>query len=119
MVQNTFATVTVENASIVLNALKSLGRPLTSEEKIIGRKAALLFGRTLKDQVNAAQELEIKFLVERGYTEEEARKQLRLNERIHNEEIGLGKSQRCKFVRVRTKSKKSCVSKSKKLAKAC
>lgn len=119
MVQNTFATVTVENAVVVLNALKSLGRPLTADEMIAGRKAALLFGRTIKDKVNASHDAEIKFLVERGYTEEEARKQLRLNERIHNEEIGLGKSQRCKFVHVRNKSKKSCVSKSKKLAKAC
>lgn len=106
MVQNTFATVTVENAVVVLNSLKSLGRPLTHEEKIIGRKAALLFGKTIKDQVNASRDAEIKFLVERGYTEEEARKQLRLNARIHNEEIGLGKSQRCKFTRVRNKSKK-------------
>ncbi len=106
MVQNTFATVTVENAVVVLNALKSLDRPLTAEEKIIGRKAALLFGKNIKDKINASRDAEIKFLVERGYTEEEARKQLRLNARIHNEEIGLGKSQRCKFVRVRNKSKK-------------
>lgn len=106
MVQNTFATVTVENAVVVLNSLKSLDRPLTHEEKIIGRKAALLFGKTIKDQVNASRDAEIKFLVERGYTEEEARKQLRLNARIHNEKIGLGKSQRCKFTRVRNKSKK-------------
>lgn len=111
MVQNTFATVTVENAVVVLNALKSLGRPLTSDEMIAGRKAALLFGRTIKDKVNASHDAEIKFLVERGYTEEEARKQLRLSERIHNEEIGLGKSRRCKFTRIRNKSKK--------LAKAC
>lgn len=106
MVQNTFATVTVENAVVVLNALKSLGRPLTADEKIAGRKAALLFGRTIKDKVNASHDTEIKFLVERGYTEEEARKQLRLNTRLHDEEIGLGKSQRCKFTRVRNKSKK-------------
>ena len=119
MTKNIFNTVTVENASIVLNNLKSLNRPLTADEMIAGRKAALLFGRTIKDKVNASHDAEIKFLVERGYTEEEARKQLRLNERIHNEEIGLGKSQRCKFVHVRNKSKKSCVSKSKKLAKAC
>lgn len=110
MVQNTFATVTVENAVVVLNALKSLGRPLTADEKIAGRKAALLFGRTIKDKVNASHDAEIKFLVERGYTEEEARKQLRLSERIHNEEIGLGKSRRCKFTRVSVKSSK-CYSK--------
>ncbi len=106
MVQNTFATVTVENASIVLNALKSLGRPLTADEMIAGRKAALLFGRTIKDKVSASRDAEIKFLVERGYNEEDALKQVRINERIHNEEIGLGKSQRCKFTRVRNKSKK-------------
>lgn len=106
MVQNTFATVTVENAVVVLNTLKSLARPLTSEEKIIGRKAALLFGKTIKDKIKASQDAEIKFLVERGWTEEEARKQLRLNARIHSEEIGLGKSQRCKFTRIRNKSKK-------------
>ena len=112
MVQNTFATVTVENAVVVLNALKSLDRPLTADEKIAGRKAALLFGRTIKDKVNASHDAEIKFLVERVYTEEEARKQLRLSERIHNGEIGLGKSRRCKFTRVRVKSSKC-------YAKAC
>lgn len=106
MVQNTFATVTVENAVVVLNTLKSLARPLTPEEKIIGRKAALLFGKNIKDKINASRDAEIKFLVDRGYTEEEARKQLRLNTRLHDEEIGLGKSQRCKFTRVRNKSKK-------------
>ena len=44
MVQNTFATVTVENAVVVLNALKSLDRPLTAEEltKFLARSNEIL-----------------------------------------------------------------------------
>lgn len=94
---NMYNTVSVENASIVLNSLKSLARPLTSEEKIIGRKAALLIGQSIKDRIKASREVEIKSLVDKGYTREEARELLRLEDFAHAEYIGLGTSHKCRF----------------------
>lgn len=99
-----YNTVSVENASIVLNSLKSLARPLTSEEKIIGRKAALLIGQSIKDRIKASREVEIKSLVDKGYTREEARELLRLEDFAHAEYIGLGVSRKCRF----RKRKKAC-----------
>ena len=106
MAQNTFATVTVENAVMILTSLKSLNRPLTAEEKLAGRKAAMFVGENIKNRIKALQEEEVEYLMKHGFTEDEARKQLRLNMRNHNEEIGLGKSQRCRFTKIPNKSKK-------------
>ncbi len=95
MVQNTF--VTVENASIVLNNLKSLDRPLTPEEKALGTKAARLYGEGLKNKVKEAQEVDIKFYTDRGYSLDEALTQVRLDAQAHAEYIGLGISKKCRF----------------------
>lgn len=95
MVQNTF--VTVENASIVLNNLKSLNRPLTAEEKALGTKAARLYGEGLKNKVKEAQEVDIKFYTDRGYSLDEALTQVRLDAQAHAEYIGLGISKKCRF----------------------
>lgn len=95
MVQNTF--VTVENASIVLNNLKSLNRPLTPEEKALGTKAARLYGEGLKNKVKEAQEVDIKFYTDRGYSLDEALTQVRLDAQAHAEYIGLGISKKCRF----------------------
>ena len=57
---NMYNTVSVENASIVLNSIKSLNRPLTAEEKLAGRKAALFIGQDIKDKIKASQEEEVK-----------------------------------------------------------
>lgn len=95
MVQNTF--VTVENASIVLNNLKSLDRPLTPEEKALGTKAARLYGEGLKNKVKEAQVVDIKFYTDRGYSLDEALTQVRLDAQAHAEYIGLGISKKCRF----------------------
>ena len=95
MVQNTF--VTVETASIVLNNLKSLNRPLTAEEKALGTKAARLYGEGLKNKVKEAQEVDIKFYTDRGYSLDEALTQVRLDAQAHAEYIGLGISKKCRF----------------------
>lgn len=82
MTKNIFNTVTVENASIVLNNLKSLNRPLTAEEKALGTKAARLYGDGLKNKVKEAQEVDIKFYTDRGYSLGEARTQVVLTLRL-------------------------------------
>lgn len=97
MTQNIFNSVTVENAVVVLNALKSLGRPLTAEEKALGTRAAHLYGDGLKARVKEAQEVDIKFYTDRGYSLNEARTQVRLDAQAHAEYIGLGVSKKCRF----------------------
>lgn len=94
---NMYNTVSVENASIVLNSLKSLNRPLTAEEKLAGRKAALFIGQDIKDKIKASKEEEIKYLMERGYTREEAREKMRLEDFARAESVGLGVSKKCRF----------------------
>ena len=97
MAQNTFATVTVENAVMILTSLKSLNRPLTAEEKLAGRKAALFIGQDIKDKIKASQEEEVKYLMERGYTAQEAREKIRLEDFARAESVGLGVSKKCRF----------------------
>lgn len=92
-----YNTVSVENASIVLNSLKSLNRPLTAEEKLAGRKAALFIGQDIKDKIKASQEEEVKYLMERGYTAQEAREKIRLEDFARAESVGLGVSKKCRF----------------------
>ncbi len=87
----------VESANEVLNSLKSLARPLTTAEKLAGRKAALLIGQDIKDKIKASQEEEVKYLMERGYTREEAREKMRLDAFAHAESIGLGVSKKSRF----------------------
>ena len=94
---NMYNTVSVESANNVLNSLKSLNRPLTAEEKLAGRKAALFIGQDIKDKIKASQEAEIKYLMERGYTREEAREKMRLDAFAHAESVGLGISKKCRF----------------------
>ena len=94
---NMYNTVSVENASIVLNSLKSLNRPLTAEEKLAGRKAALFIGQDIKDKIKASQEEEVKYLMERGYTAQEAREKIRLEDFASAESVGLGVSKKCRF----------------------
>lgn len=94
---NNMYIISVENASVVLNSLKSLARPLTSEEKIIGRKAALLIGQGIKDKIKASRDAEIKSLVDKGYTTQEARELLRIADFARAEFIGLGVSKKCRF----------------------
>ncbi|MCI7487018.1 MAG: hypothetical protein MSB80_05995 [Alphaproteobacteria bacterium] len=94
---NMYNTVSVENASIVLNSLKSLNRPLTAEEKLAGRKAALFIGQDIKDKIKASQEEEVKYLMERGYTAQEAREKIRLEDFARAESVGLGVSKKCRF----------------------
>ena len=94
---NMYNTVSVENASIVLNSLKSLNRPLTAEEKLAGRKAALFIGQDIKDKIKASQEEEVKYLMERGYTAQEARETIRLEDFARAESVGLGVSKKCRF----------------------
>ena len=94
---NMYNTVSVENASIVLNSLKSLNRPLTAEEKLAGRKAALFIGQDIKDKIKASQEEEVQYLMERGYTAQEAREKIRLEDFARAESVGLGVSKKCRF----------------------
>lgn len=94
---NMYNTVSVESANNVLNSLKSLNRPLTAEEKLVGRKAALFIGQDIKDKIKASKEEEIKYLMERGYTREEAREKMRLDAFAHAESVGLGISKKCRF----------------------
>lgn len=94
---NMYNTVSVESANNVLNSLKSLNRPLTAEEKLAGRKAALFIGQDIKDKIKASKEEEIKYLMERGYTREEARENMRLDAFAHAESVGLGISKKCRF----------------------
>lgn len=94
---NMYNIVSVENASIVLNSLKSLNRPLTAEEKLAGRKAALFIGQDIKDKIKASQEEEVKYLMERGYTAQEAREKIRLEDFARAESVGLGVSKKCRF----------------------
>lgn len=94
---NMYNTVSVENASIVLNSLKSLNRPLTDEEKIAGRRAALFIGQDIKNKIKASKEEEIKYLMERGYTAQEAREKMRLEDFARAESVGLGVSKKCRF----------------------
>ena len=94
---NMYNTVSVENASIVLNSLKSLNRPLTAEEKLAGRKAALCIGQDSKEKIKASQEEEVKYLMERGYTAQEAREKIRLEDFARAESVGLGVSKKCRF----------------------
>lgn len=96
---NNMYIISAENATIVLNYFKSLDRPLTAAEKKIGRKAALVQADVRHSQALASAaslcETELKFYMGQGYTLAEAREQLRLDKRIHDEKIGLGKSHRC------------------------
>lgn len=94
---NMYNTVSVESANNVLNSLKSLNRPLTAEEKLAGRKAALFIGQDIKDRIKASKEEEIKYLMERGYTHEEAREKMRLEDFARAESVGLGVSKKCRF----------------------
>ena len=94
---NMYNIVSVESANNVLNSLKSLARPLTTAEKAIGRKAALFIGQNIKNKIKASREVEIKSLVDKGYTREEARELLRLEDFAHAEYIGLGTSHKCRF----------------------
>lgn len=94
---NMYNTVSVENASIVLNSLKSLNRPLTDEEKIAGRRAALFIGQDIKNKIKSSKEEEIKYLMERGYTAQEAREKMRLEDFARAESVGLGVSKKCRF----------------------
>lgn len=94
---NMYNTVSIESANNVLNSLKSLNRPLTAEEKLAGRKAALFIGQDIKDKIKASKEEEIKYLMERGYTREEAREKMRLDAFAHAESVGLGISKKCRF----------------------
>lgn len=94
---NMYNTVSVESANNVLNSLKSLNRPLTAEEKLAGRKAALFIGQDIKDKIKSSKEEEIKYLMERGYTREEAREKMRLDAFAHAESVGLGISKKCRF----------------------
>ena len=91
--------ITVEDAAAVLNNLKSLNRPLTAEEKLAGRKAALLRGDELHSQaVASAARLRntlLQFYMKQGFTEDEAREQIRLDDFAHAEAIGLGTSKKC------------------------
>ncbi len=94
---NMYNIVSVESANNVLNSLKSLARPLTTAEKAIGRKAALFIGQDIKDKIKASQEEEVKYLMERGFTEDEAREKMRLDAFARAEYIGLGTSHKCRF----------------------
>lgn len=97
MAQNIFNSVTVENASIVLDELKSLDRKLKPEEKALGTRAAHLYGEGLKAKLKEAHEMDIKFYTDRGYTLNEACTQVRLDDQAHAEYIGLGVSKKCRF----------------------
>ncbi len=91
----------VESANSVLSSLKSLARPLTVAEKAIGRKAAMFLAKERHSQAVASaarlRDMEIKFYMKQGYTENEARKQIMLDDFAHAEYIGLGTSHKCRF----------------------
>ena len=91
----------VESANNVLTSLKSLARPLTVAEKTIGREAAMFLAKERHSQAvasaNALRDMEIKFYVKQGYTENEARKQIMLDDFAHAESIGLGTPHKCRF----------------------
>ena len=96
------------NPRYVLNHLKEIGaqRPLTDDEKTLGRIAAKMQGALIKKEAEAAakslqasakelHEVEKKRLMAAGYTAKEADEQIALEERQSLHDRGFGKSQRC------------------------
>lgn len=89
----------VESANSVLSSLKSLARPLTVAEKAIGREAAMFLAKEHHARAIASaarlRNTLLQFYVKQGFTEDEAREQLRLDDFAHAEAIGLGTSKKC------------------------
>lgn len=89
------------NPRYVLNHLKEIGaqRPLTDDEKTLGRIAAKMQGALIKKEAEAAakslHETEKKRLMAAGYTAKEADEQIALEERQSLHDRGFGKSKRC------------------------
>lgn len=94
------------NYKEILETVRSIGatRALTEEERRIGRIAALVDGEKMIEERRRSeaslQATLIEMMMKRGYTEQEAKEELRLEAFRHKEYIGLGRSQRCKFDRV-------------------
>lgn len=91
----------VESANSVLSSLKSLARPLTVAEKAIGREAAMFLAKERHARAIASaarlRNTLLQFYVKQGFTEDEAREQLRLDDFAHAESIGLGTPHKCRF----------------------
>ncbi len=98
----TISVMSVKKANRVLNNLFSLDRPLTAAEKTVGRQAALFLAEYRRKKAEKAQKellfMEIEHLESLGFSKKEALEELRLNNRAHQESIGLGKSRRCRFI---------------------
>lgn len=89
------------NPNYVLSHLKEIGtqRPLTDDEKLLGKIAAKMQGEILHEQAIAAakslHETEKKRLMATGYTAREAEEQIALEERQSLHDRGYGISKRC------------------------
>lgn len=89
------------NPRYVLNHLKEIGaqRPLSEDEKQLGRIAAKMQGALIKQEAEAAakslHETEKKRLMATGYTAREAEEQIALEERQSLHDRGFGTSKRC------------------------
>lgn len=94
--------MSVKKAENILKDLFSLDRPLTADERTTGRQAALFLAESRRKKAEKAQKelvfMEIEHLETLGYSKKEALEELRRNKRSHQENIGLGKSHRCRFV---------------------
>lgn len=88
-------------ATRVLEQLRSLDRPLTTEEQALGRKAALVMIRYSKEcaaeSEKSLRDTMMHYYTECGYTADEAREAIRLDALERRERDGYGVSKRCKF----------------------
>jgi hypothetical protein len=89
------------NPRYVLNHLKEIGaqRPLTDDEKLLGKIAAKMQGKILHEQAIAAarsfHETEKKRLMAIGYTAKEAEEQIAIENFQSLHDRGFGESKRC------------------------
>ena len=89
------------NPKYVLNHLKEIGaqRPLTEDEKTLGRIAAKMQGALIKKEAEAAakslHEAEKKRLMAIGYTAKEAEEQIAIENFQSLHDRGFGTSKRC------------------------
>lgn len=89
------------NPKYVLNHLKEIGaqRPLTDDEKTLGRIAAKMQGALIKKEAEAAakslHEAEKKRLMAIGYTAKEAEEQIAIENFQSLHDRGFGTSKRC------------------------
>ncbi|MDO4161852.1 MAG: hypothetical protein Q4D80_02455 [Pseudomonadota bacterium] len=102
---NMFVASDVNNARIILSDLHALERPLTKEEKIMGRRAAQVVSEYRKAETIASaerlHETELNAMLRLGYSKQDAEEELRIAAQRRYEAAGFGRSKRCRFVRLK------------------